>query len=38
MKNQCIDLFMKIVAVSDCTDDEKQLVIQWVSEFIAELM
>lgn len=38
MKLQRIDLFMKLVAASDCTDDEKQLAIQWVSELTNELM
>ncbi|MCW6031599.1 MULTISPECIES: hypothetical protein [unclassified Pantoea] len=38
MKLQRIDLFMKLVAASDCTDDEKQLAIQWVSELTDELM
>lgn len=38
MKLHLIDLFMKIFSASDCTDDEKQLAIQWVSELTDELM
>lgn len=38
MKLQRIDLFMKLVAASECSDDEKQLAIQWVSELTDELM
>jgi hypothetical protein len=38
MKLQRIDLFMKLVAASDCSEDEKQLAIQWVSELTDELM
>jgi len=38
MKLQRIDLFMKLVAASDCSEVEKQLAIQWVSELTDELM
>jgi len=30
--------FIKLVAASDCSDEEKRLAIQWVSELIDELM
>jgi len=33
-----IDLFVKIVAESDCSEDEEQLAIQWVSELTDELI
>ncbi|EOC1455212.1 hypothetical protein ACI1AH_001033 [Cronobacter sakazakii] len=33
-----IDFFMKLVATSDCNDEEKRLAIQWVSELTDELM
>lgn len=29
---------MKLVAASDCNDEEKRLAIQWVSELTDELM
>ncbi|AIX49318.1 levan regulatory protein [Pantoea sp. PSNIH1] len=38
MKLQRIDLFLKLVAASDCTEEEKRLAIQWVSELTDELM
>ncbi|PQK98902.1 hypothetical protein CG435_15255 [Pantoea ananatis] len=38
MKLQRIDLFLKLVASSDCSEDEKNLAIQWVSELTDELM
>lgn len=38
MKLQRIDLFIKLVAASDCTDEEKRIAIQWVSELTDELM
>ncbi|WP_336748581.1 hypothetical protein [Pantoea vagans] len=38
MKLQRIDLFMKLVAASDCSEDEKRIAIQWVSELTDELM
>lgn len=37
-KLQRIDLFLKLVASSDCSEDEKSLAIQWVSELTDELM
>ncbi|MGP2415830.1 hypothetical protein ACTUSQ_16895 [Pantoea ananatis] len=38
LKLQRIDLFLKLVASSDCSEDEKSLAIQWVSELTDELM
>ncbi|MEN4834241.1 hypothetical protein [Pantoea vagans] len=38
MKLQRIDLFMKLVAASDCSEEEKRIAIQWVSELTDELM
>ncbi|EOI3484927.1 hypothetical protein ACMSX7_000769 [Cronobacter malonaticus] len=38
VKLQRIDFFMKLVAASDCNDEEKRLAIQWVSELTDELM
>jgi len=38
VKLQRIDFFMKLVAASDCDDEEKYLAIQWVSELTDELM
>lgn len=38
LKLQRIDFFMKLVAASDCDDEEKSLAIQWVSELTDELM
>jgi len=38
LKLQRIDLFMKLVASSDCSEDEKNLAIHWVSELTDELM
>lgn len=38
MKLQRIDFFIKLVAASDCSDEEKHLAIQWVSELTDELM
>ncbi|MBK4772105.1 MAG: hypothetical protein FT726_21010 [Pantoea sp. Morm] len=38
MKLQRIDFFLKLVAASDCTDEEKRLAIQWVSELTDELL
>lgn len=38
LKLQSIDLFLKLVASSDCSEDEKSLAIQWVSELTDELM
>lgn len=35
---QRIDFFMKLVASSDCDDEEKSLAIQWVSELTDDLM
>ncbi|WP_205957006.1 hypothetical protein [Pantoea stewartii] len=38
LKLQRIDLFLKLVASSQCNEDEKNLAIQWVSELTDELM
>ncbi|EOC1698764.1 hypothetical protein ACP6QU_001841 [Cronobacter dublinensis] len=38
VKLQRIDFFIKLVAASDCNDEEKRLAIQWVSELTDELM
>lgn len=38
VKLQRIDFFIKLVAASDCDDEEKYLAIQWVSELTDELM
>lgn len=38
LKLQRIDLFLKLVASSDCSEDEKSLAIQWVSELTDELV
>lgn len=38
LKLQRIDFFIKIVAASECDDEEKRLAIQWVSELTDELM
>ncbi|MFB4413051.1 hypothetical protein [Pantoea sp. ANP04] len=38
MKLQRIDFFIKLVAASDCSEEEKRLAIQWVSELTDELM
>ncbi|WP_159339234.1 MULTISPECIES: hypothetical protein [Leclercia] len=38
LKLQRIDFFLKLVAASDCCEEEKQLAIQWVSELTDELM
>ncbi|MEB6379171.1 hypothetical protein MXM41_09525 [Leclercia adecarboxylata] len=38
LKLQRIDFFLKLVAASDCSEEEKQLAIQWVSELTDELM
>lgn len=38
IKLQRIDFFMKLVAASDCSEEEKGLAIQWVSELTDELM
>jgi len=38
VKLQRIDLFLKLVAVSDCSDQEKRMAIEWVSELTDELM
>lgn len=37
LKLQRID-FVKLVAASECDDEEKRLAIQWVSELTDELM
>lgn len=38
LKLQRIDFFIKLVAASECSDDEKGMAIQWVSELTDELM
>ena len=38
LKLQRIDFFIKLVAASECNDEEKHLAIQWVSELTDELM
>lgn len=38
VKLQRIDFFLKLVADSECSDEEKGLAIQWVSELTDELM
>lgn len=38
LKLQCIDFFLKLVAASECSDEEKGLALQWVSELTDELM
>lgn len=38
LKLQRIDFFLKLVASSECSADEKNLAIQWVSELTDELM
>ena len=38
LKLQRIDFFVKLVAASDCSEEEKRLAIQWVSELTDELM
>jgi hypothetical protein len=38
VKLQRIDFFIKLVAASDCNDDEKRLALQWASELTDELM
>jgi hypothetical protein len=38
VKLQRIDFFLKLVAVSECSDQEKRMAIEWVSELTDELM
>ncbi|OQV40450.1 hypothetical protein BZ160_14295 [Pantoea vagans] len=38
VKLQRIDFFLKLVAISDCSDQEKRMAIEWVSELTDELM
>jgi hypothetical protein len=38
LKLQRIDFFIKLVADSECSDEEKRLAIQWVSELTDELL
>lgn len=38
VKLQRIDLFLKLVALSDCTEAEKSMAIEWVAELTDELM
>lgn len=38
LKLQRIVFFIKLVAASECDDEEKQLAIQWFSELTDELM
>ena len=38
LKLQRIDFFINLVAASECSDEEKRLAIQWVSELTDELI
>lgn len=38
LKLQRIDFFLKLVAENGCSEEEKGLAIQWVSELTDELM
>ncbi|MGF6437219.1 hypothetical protein [Kosakonia cowanii] len=38
LKLQRIDFFIRLVAASECSEEEKCLAIQWVSELTDELM
>ena len=38
LKLQRIDFFIKLVAASECNDEEKRLALQWASELTDELM
>ncbi|GAA0498930.1 hypothetical protein GCM10009414_05350 [Tatumella terrea] len=38
IKLQRIDFFIKLVAASECSEEEKRLAIQWMSEMTDELM
>ena len=38
IKLQRIDFFIKLVAASECSEEEKRLAIQWMSELTDELM
>ncbi len=38
LKLQRIDFFLKLVAASECSAEEKGLALQWVSELTDELM
>ncbi|EHN8801678.1 hypothetical protein I4A96_002687 [Enterobacter asburiae] len=38
LKLQRIDFFIKLVAASECSEEEKRLAIQWVAELTDELM
>lgn len=38
LKLQRIDFFVKLVAASDCSEEEKRLALQWVSELTNDLM
>lgn len=38
VKLQRIDFFLRLVASSDCSEEEKALAIQWVAELTDELM
>ncbi|AUX73817.1 hypothetical protein [Erwinia pyrifoliae] len=38
VKLQRIDFFIKLVAASECDEEEKKLAIQWVCELTNELM
>ena len=38
VKLQRIDFFLKLVAVSECSDQEKRMAIEWVTELTDELM
>lgn len=38
LKLQRIDFFIKLVAASECNEEEKGLAIQWVSELTDDLL
>ncbi|WP_139108591.1 hypothetical protein [Edwardsiella tarda] len=38
LRLQRIDFFLRLVASSDCSEEEKALAIQWVAELTDELM
>ncbi|WP_241622853.1 hypothetical protein [Rosenbergiella australiborealis] len=38
VKLQRIDFFLRLVADSECSDEEKVLAIQWMSELCSDLV
>ncbi|EFH5753671.1 MULTISPECIES: hypothetical protein [Escherichia] len=38
LKLQRIDFFLKLVVASECSDQEKELALLWISELTDELM